>query len=626
MSWLERWFLHPEFLLLLATLPLLLWLRRRQRLRRLAESVAVTGGHDLAILDRRRRRWLDRFLVLALVLVILGSAGPRFGRDPEAPPGLGRDVVVVLDVSRSMLAEENRGTSRLDRAKERLFAFVDAVERRGGYRLALIVFAGKAKVVLHLSDDYDAFRYALAEAESDWFPASERVVWQADGSSYGTSLRHALELAVKTHDPAARGFQETLLVSDGDDLAGDWSAAIPILRDAQLPVTVLAVGDPTRDALIPTGRPEEPFVVYGGQPVRTRRHDEVLRSLAEATSGQFVAEEQGPLALVAWFQANVTRRPEREWFADRIPQTRHRFAWLFALALGLMVIELVGSDRGNGRTEMRLDTQTLATAALLGLFWLSGDDVASLLRLGNAAYSRGDFAAALAYYDSARRVADDPGQVAFCRAAALYQLGRYAEADSAYRQTLEDAVGWRRAAAWYGLGNALVRQAEYLPGRAAVQKLREAAEAYQACLAECENLSQQERGNLADDAGHNLEQARLLLARKSAEAQTQNEPADQPPTKPRNDNRNSNPQGEPQGQPSLQPRPETTPPAGQQPRVTEQTRPGRGNLPPLLDDLSAPILSPLEANEYLRFHVERIHLERSRRRAASGTPSEGRDW
>lgn len=626
MTWLERWFLHPELLLLLLAVPVVLFLKTRAKAHRLARLVAITGGHELALVDRQRRRWLDRGMLLALVLIIVGSAGPRFGRDPEVPPGLGRDIVVALDVSRSMLAEDAVGISRLERAKERLSALVDHLQRRGGYRLALIVFAGRAKVMLHLSDDYDAFRYALAEAEPDSIPAPERVVWLPDGTSYGTSLRAALELAARTHDPEARGFQETLLVSDGDDLAGDWSAAISSILSDQLAVTILAVGDPAREALVPTGKPEEPFLTYEGQPVRTRRHDAVLRQIAEATGGEFIAEEQGPLALAAWFQQSVARRPEREWFADRLPQYRHRFAWFFATALILLGLELLASDRRKDKAMLDRGVSTLATAAAFGLFVFGSDPCASFLRQGNSAFSRGDYAEAMTHYDLARIRSDDPGRVAFARGAALYQMGRFAEAEMAYRQTLEDAKGRRRAAALYALANSLVRQAEYLPGRVAVQKLLEALDAYQTCLEECRSLPAEERGSLPDDAGHNLEQAQLLLAWKRAEAEKASESDPQESSMPSQEPRPNSPPTQPQPKRPPSQRPMETQPFGLQPQVTDQTRPGKGNLPPLLDDLSAPVLSPAEAEEYLRVHLERIHAERARRRAVQGTPSEGRDW
>lgn len=626
MTWLEQWFLHPEMLLLLLAVPVVLFLKTRAQAHRLARLVAITGGHDLALVDRQRRRWLDRGMLLALVLIIVGSAGPRLGRDPEVPPGLGRDIVVALDVSRSMLAEDTVGTSRLERAKERLYALVDPLQRRGGYRVALIVFAGRASVMLHLSDDYDAFRYALAEAAPDSIPAPERVVWLPDGESYGTSLRAALELAARTHDPEARGFQEILLVSDGDDLAGDWSAAMATSRNTAIRVSVLAVGDPEREALIPTGKAEEPFLTYAGQPVRTRRLDAPLRQIAEATGGEFVAEEQGPRALVAWFQQSVARRPEREWFADRIPQYRHRFAWFFAAALILVGLELLASDRRKERAMRDQGVSTLATVAAFGLFVFGSDPCAPFLRQGNLAFARGDYAGAMRYYELARERSDDPGRVAFARGAALYQVGKFAEAEMAYRQTLEDAKGRRRAAALYALGNSLVRQAEYLPGRVAVQKLREALDAYQACLEECHGLRAEERGSLPDDAVHNLEQAQLLLTWKRAEAEKADESDPQDPSTPRQEHRPGNPPTQPEpNQPPSQ-RPRESRPFGAQPQVTDQTRPGKGNLPPLLDDLSAPVLSHSEAEEYLRVHLERIHAERARRRASQGTSTEGRDW
>jgi tetratricopeptide (TPR) repeat protein len=244
------------------------------------------------------------------------------------------------------------------------------------------------------------------------------------------------------------------------------------------------------------------------------------------------------------------------------------------------------------------------------------------VRRGNRAYHGGDYATALKWYDRAGATTDDPGLVAFCRAAALFQLGRFSDAESAYRQALEDAQGWRRAAALYGLGNSLARQGEQLGGRQGTANLAEAIQVYQECLDACESLVAKGVEQLKEDAAHNLRQAEILLQQRRHSEQNGpkavSSPSDpRPPPDPQNQ--------EPSGK---LPTPTQEPPApGQTPRETSETRPGRGNLPPLLDDLSAPPLTSASAHQYLERHLERIVKERTQRRRARAWPtSEGRDW
>ncbi len=80
-------------------------------------------------------------MALGLIALILGTSGPQWGRDWDQSAAPGRDLVVVLDCSRSMFAET---PSRLERAKTALLDLCDALKKRGGHRVALVVFAGSA--------------------------------------------------------------------------------------------------------------------------------------------------------------------------------------------------------------------------------------------------------------------------------------------------------------------------------------------------------------------------------------------------------------------------------------------------------------------------------------------------
>jgi Ca-activated chloride channel family protein len=344
LNWLEAGFAQPWLLLMLGTVPLLLLSRWLYRYRRLVGMVLLAGGHRLAAVNARRRRWLNVGLFVALILLIVGSAGPRWGRDPRAPTALGRDILVVLDISRSMLAEDRPPRSRLLRAQDQLFELADVLQRRGGYRIGLIGFAGQARVLCQLTDDYDAFRFAVAEARPELLGVGERIGYKEDGTSFGTSLRRALELAAQTHDPRFRGFQEVLLISDGDDLAGDWWFGIQAAQQAALPVHGFAVGDPARESFIPTGRSDVPYQLHEGQRVRTRRNDAALLELSRQTGGTFVAEEDGGQALVRWFRTRVATQPVREWTEDQRSLALLRYGWFLLAALILLVGEMVLGD------------------------------------------------------------------------------------------------------------------------------------------------------------------------------------------------------------------------------------------------------------------------------------------
>jgi tetratricopeptide (TPR) repeat protein len=263
---------------------------------------------------------------------------------------------------------------------------------------------------------------------------------------------------------------------------------------------------------------------------------------------------------------------------------------------------------------------------LLALLPLGGGDGTDWLRVGNAAYSQGDYEGALEAFARAIPASDDPGQVAFARAAAHYQLGQFQQSEQAYRQCLEDAEGRRRLEALYGLGNALARQGQSLRGRRGVEALQAALQAYQDCLAMELKLRPDEGTEVLDAAAHNHQQVEALLVKKRGEQDNTPDPMHEGNNEPRPMNGGQQqPKERPEGPPEQGP---TEPPApGQTPRSTQETQAGKGNLPPLPDDPHAPPLDPSQAKDHLNSQLDRIRRDRSQRRSSNAPPlGTVRDW
>ena len=251
-----------------------------------------------------------------------------------------------------------------------------------------------------------------------------------------------------------------------------------------------------------------------------------------------------------------------------------------------------------------------------------------LVRQGNAAFERGDFAGAVELYARAEERTTDPGLIAFNEAAALYQLGRYRDAELRLRRCQEDATGSRRGRVLYNLGNCLVQEARSRnPSR-----LREAINTYQQCL--------QQDGiepELAADARHNLEVARLLLQKAQSSRESQNESSeDQGATPQPEEQRND---ARPGGDQAMTTLPNGMDRAGQAvnqtgdrktaPNKTDQLPPpGKGNLPPIPDDEELNAMSPEDAAQHLKQAASRIAQERReyRERPIPAPPANVRDW
>jgi Ca-activated chloride channel family protein len=333
------WFATPVALALLAVLPALgvvalLALRRRQRaLGRLAGLAAVRA------LVGPRQRWRGALRVagrtVGLVLLVAGVAGPQWGRDPAAQAAPGRDLVVLLDLSRSMRADDVP-LARLTRARDALLDLSQAVQRRGGHRLALVVFAARARVACPLTHDYDHFRDALVEAVAQP-PAG---IWPAGAdAASGTRMGEGLRKAVAAHDPRFRGHQDVLMISDGDDPARDeeWQAAAQEARTAGIPVHTVGVGDPKQGGRIPY---QGGYLRHDGEEVRTRLEERPLEAIARRTGGTYTPARTQALPLGELFRTAIEPRAARDLDTDLPTLYLQRYPWFLGAALLVLAAEM----------------------------------------------------------------------------------------------------------------------------------------------------------------------------------------------------------------------------------------------------------------------------------------------
>lgn len=259
-------------------------------------------------------------------------------------------------------------------------------------------------------------------------------------------------------------------------------------------------------------------------------------------------------------------------------------------------------------------------------------DPEALLREGNAAFARGDFARAAALYERAEVRATDPGLVAFNLAAAKYRLAEsdgspqaLLEAEQAYRCCVEPGNP-RRAAALYGLGNCLLLKA----GDRDAATLKAAIECYDRCLRQA---SPDEA--LAADVRYNRERARLalqqLLAQSGRPKEDRPSGEDDNPERPDRQPQQS-PNGDlgPDGQGGTQAGPAMVKPGpGQNPVQTDERPPGgQGTLPPVPDRADPAPLSPQDAAAHLEQATRRILEERQAHRRGNVRPPAPtvRDW
>jgi Ca-activated chloride channel family protein len=331
----EMRFARPELLWLLLLLPALVFLnrwatrRRRADIARIGRPAAVAGQltHPVA-----RRRWLGLTYPLAWVLLILGVAGPQWGKSEETGIAVGRDVVIVIDFSRSMQAADmadRSATTRWEAARDAALDLVAGISRRGGHRVGVVVFAARAKLACPLTTDYDHARAIIRQLNGEHAPPEIRPTASSDAPS-GTRIGVGLTAAVKAHDVRFPGFQDIVLISDGDDPADDkeWLLGAAEARKVGIPIFTVGVGNP--DAVTP--------LKLDGDDVGTQLQETPLRQIADETGGRYIGARTGVPRLGEFFRTHLEPLPSREVSDELIPLPKERYAWFLGPALALFAI------------------------------------------------------------------------------------------------------------------------------------------------------------------------------------------------------------------------------------------------------------------------------------------------
>ena len=328
-------FVHPEaFLLLWLLLPLLaVWLlagrARRRAARSFGASAAVTGT------TRNMRPLLACLTLLGYAALVVAVARPGWESQATTLERRGRDVVFVVDVSRSMLAED-LAPNRLERAK---LAILDTLEQLSGDRVALVAFAGSAVVKSPLTFDYGFFRLAVQQLS---------VTSVARGGSLiGDALRTVRD---QVFDDRTVEYRDVLLVTDGGDHDSFPAAAAEELGQRGVRLLAVGLGDDRAGQPIPleggTADGQPAYVEHEGQMVLSQLDADLLRAIAGATpGGRYIHVATGNVDLGRLYQELIASASGRLLATESVELVRERFQTFIAISLLLLALAVVLPDR-----------------------------------------------------------------------------------------------------------------------------------------------------------------------------------------------------------------------------------------------------------------------------------------
>ena len=367
--------------------------------------------------------------ILALLAVaggILAVARPQWGVTWEEVRQKGRDVLIAVDTSRSMLAQDLR-PDRLTRAK---LAAQDLLAQLGGDRAGVIAFAGTAFLQAPLTPDHDAVREALNGLDTEILPRG------------GTSLTAAIQEAAEAFQKGESQHQALIIFSDGEELELD---AVAAAREHKFKVFTVGIGS-REGVLIPeqTRLGGTEFVRdESGQPVKTRLDEARMREVADAGGGFYVHLQNGPAEMSQIVREGLGKMNAKESDARVAQQAIERYQWPLGAAILCALAALVIGDR----------RRMLRAAVAVSLAMASAQAAAA----GDQQFAAHDYRGALESFEAGLQKRDVP-ELHFNAGAAAFQLGDYERAAAGFSKALGSGTTDLQARAAYNLANTLARR------------------------------------------------------------------------------------------------------------------------------------------------------------------------
>ena len=571
----------------LAALPVLALFEWRavERAKRAARTL-VGSRPDHALLGQampHSRRVGFALRLGSLALLILGAAGPQWGRETVRRQSQGSDLVFVVDVSASMDARDV-APSRLGEARREALGLLDRVQ---GSRVGVVGFAGDAVRLCPLTLDRAAASLVIESLSS------------ATMSMPGTDLGKGLRMALKVLPGGRREEQAIVLWTDGEDLEEQGRAAIDDVAHSGIRVFAVGVGTRAGD-VVPVldgeGRATDIKRDESGNQVRSRLDEALLRTLARRTRGAYFSASRpgGELPRLMSAIGTVASAARGERLIER-PQSR--FGWFATIAALLIALDLVRARRRRSAVEaappIHPERTAAAAAALLVLLVPTNAHAQSDWAKADRAFKAGRYALAESLYARRLKRKDRP-ELRYNHGTARALQGKIKEAEEELGRLASRADKTGQEAG-YNLGTAFGLQRRYEPG---LEQLRAVLE----------------KNPKDDDARWNYE---ILMRDQEEEAQKKKNP-DQPQQQQQQPNSGGGggqggpPQQQQQQQQQQSPNQAPTPQAGNPPPNTPS---GGGHM------------SKAEAEQILDALHELSRANQQRQRKVRVTRERpGKDW
>jgi Ca-activated chloride channel family protein len=441
-----------DFLWLLLVVPpalaLFFWWTSRQRQRLLAQFIQTRLLSALTVgVSPARQKLRLGSLVLAVALLIFALARPQYGFDLQKIEQRGLDIVVAIDTSKSMLAEDI-APNRLERAK---LAALDLMQQAKPDRLGLVAFAGDAFLECPLTFDNTAFQQCVRALNVNTLPQG--------GTAIATAIQTA-QTAFKEGDH----FKVLVLFTDGEDNvdSSEALAAAQAAGKAGLKIFTIGIGTAQGDLLrIADANGNSDYIRdQAGDVVKSHLNETLLRQIATTTGG-FYLPLRGANTMATLYEQGLAPLPKSEGEERLVRRYHEQFQWPLAAAILLLLAEMFLPERKKSTVQSPPSKAGAPAVAvvLMGMLLLpmaANASPSSALR----AYNAGNYTNALQEFDRLAQMNTNDLRLVFNAGVAAYRATNFDAALGDFQTvTLSPDLNLQQQA-YYNLGNTFYRQGE----------------------------------------------------------------------------------------------------------------------------------------------------------------------
>lgn len=317
-----------------ALVPVYIWCFWRK-----ARTLRILASNDMlkkinTSVSLKKQLFKAFMLITAFISIVVALTEPKWNPKPQQIKRKGRDIAILLDTSRSMLAEDIK-PSRLERSK---IAISDLLETLKGDRIAILTFAGNSTIKCPLTQDYAFVRLVLADISTE---STSR-----GGTMIGDAIRKATQ---EVFDKQSREYKDIILITDGEDHESFPVEAAKKAATEGIRIIAIGLGDEDQGSRIPiTGADgQSTFLQYKGQEVWSKVDGDTLREIVYATEGgKYLSVEPGTtLDLGQIYEDLIASAEKRELESTTMMTYDEKFQIFVALGIGLIICEALISER-----------------------------------------------------------------------------------------------------------------------------------------------------------------------------------------------------------------------------------------------------------------------------------------